>query len=120
MWSLNPRILGKRIWLLAVAYPKDADSILGKSMHPEDSTWPGVEGSSVWSPSVGVSITHELRLVHFKVSKEFLIPKNLSTRFGSLPPFLGESSDVIPVVSLPEAPPCLGPPRYCLLLSGLT
>lgn len=35
-----------------------------------------------------VSVAHGLRSLHFKVSKEFLLPKNLLTCFGSL----GESS----------------------------
>lgn len=110
----KPQNQGKRSWLLAVACPKDTDSILGQNIHSEDSMLPGLEGSSVWSPSVDAIVTHGLRLLHFKVSKEFLLPKNLSTCFGSQTPFLGESSDVIPVVPLHEAP-CLDPTRCCLL-----
>lgn len=79
---------------------------------------PGVEGSISWSQSVDVSFTHRLRLVNPKVTKEFLLPRNLSTCFGTLTPFFDECSDVIPVVSLREAP-CLDPTGCCLLL-GLT
>lgn len=68
---------------------------------------------------MGVSITHRLTLVHFKVSKEFLLPKNLSTCFGAMTPFHGESSDVILVASLRETP-YLDPTGCYLLLGGLT
>lgn len=80
--------------------------------------------SRVWSPSVGVSITHKLKPDRFQVSEEFLLPKNLSAGFGPLTPFLGEallrgSPDVIPSASLPQVP-CLDPTGSCLFLSGLT
>lgn len=79
---------------------------------------PGVEGSRVWAHLLTIT------LVSFKVSKEFLLSKSLSTCFGSLTPFLGEgfpreSPDVIPAASLPQAL-CLDPTGHCRLLGGLT
>lgn len=43
----EPQNQGKRSWFLAVACPKDTDSILGQNIHPEDSMLPGLEGSRV-------------------------------------------------------------------------
>lgn len=45
MWNWDPRISEKRDGLLAVACPKDADSILGRSIYQGDNMWPGVEGA---------------------------------------------------------------------------